>query len=73
MADTVETLTARRTAIVKARDSGVLRVKHGDEETTFRSLSEMNRIVANLDQQIAALNGTQKTRVRYAYQSGKGL
>ncbi|MGR9252730.1 phage head-tail joining protein [Rhizobium leguminosarum] len=73
MADTVETLTARRVAIVKARDSGVLTVKHGDEMTTFRSLSEMNRIVANLDAQIAALQGTQKKRVRYAYQSGKGL
>ncbi|MBB2698947.1 UNVERIFIED_ORG: superfamily I DNA and RNA helicase [Rhizobium esperanzae] len=73
MADTVETLTARRVAIVKARDSGVLTIRHGDEQTTFRSLAEMNKIVANLDAQIAALQGTQKKRVRYAYQSGKGL
>jgi len=73
MADTVETLTARRTTIVKVRDSGVLTVEHGETRTTFRTLAEMNRIIDNLDAQIDALNGTRKKRIRYAYQSGKGL
>lgn len=73
MADTVETLTARRTTIVKSRDSGVLTVEHGETRTTFRTLAEMDKIVARLDAQIAALQGTAKKRIRYAYQSGKGL
>jgi len=73
MADTVETLTARRTTIIKARDSGVLTVEHGETRTTFRTLAEMNRIIHDLDAQIDALNGTRKKRIRYAYQSGKGL
>lgn len=73
MADTIESLNARRAQIVKARDSGVLVIRHGDEQTTFRSLSEMDRIIAGLDQQIGALQGVKRKRVRYAYQSGKGL
>jgi hypothetical protein len=42
-------------ALIRAKKSGVYKVKIGDEETTFRSLSEMNRleqeIRSDLDQQ----------------------
>jgi RNase P/RNase MRP subunit POP5 len=66
-------ITARLTAIRKARDSGVLRVSHGDEETMFRSLAEMNSIIADLEAQLAAVSGTPKRkRFFYPRQSSKG-
>lgn len=64
---------ARLAALKKARDSGVLTVKHGEEMVTYRSLSEIERIIAELEGEIAGLAGTSRRRVNYVFQSGKGL
>ena len=67
------TLQARLEALDAAIASGVLTVKHGETLTTFRSMSEMLQARNLLLAQIAAAGGTTKTRVRYLYQSDKGL
>lgn len=56
-----------------ARDSGALMVRHGDTSTQFRTLSEMERIIAKLERRKAAADGTVRTRVFYPWQSSKGL
>ena len=73
MAATLEQLEARRDALDKAIASGVLTIRHGDEQTTFRSMSEMMQARAFVQSQIDELQGKKRTRVRYAYQSGRGL
>ena len=65
-------IEARLTAIRKSRDAGVLIVRHGDTSTQFRSLSEMNSIISDLEAQLAVAQGTTPTRVRYIRQCGKG-
>lgn len=66
-------LESRITAIRAARDSGALLVRHGDTSTQFRSLAEMNAIIADLESQLATLQDTKPTRVRYVRQCGKGF
>lgn len=61
MAD-VAALTIRLEALKAARDTGALSVRHGDTSTTFRSLSEINKIIADLENQIAL--ATNSTRIR---------
>lgn len=73
MAADVVTLQARLDAISTAFASGVLIVRHGDTSTQFRNLAEMERIIATLTAQINGLSATPAKRVRYIYQSGKGL
>lgn len=69
---TVEELQARLDALEKARDAGVLMVRHGDTSTQFRTLDEMNRIIADLKRQINKLNGVIRSRVNYVRQGTKG-
>lgn len=70
---TTAELQTRLDALKKARDTGVLTAKQGDNLTTFRSLSEIERTIAALEAEIASASGTPRRRVRYAYQSSKGL
>ncbi len=70
---TVAELTIRLADLRKARDTGVLIVKHGDTSNTYRSLDEISKIIADLEGKIDVLNGTPKRRVRHAYQISKGL
>lgn len=56
-------------AIDKAIATGVLSVRHGDTQTTFRSLDEMIRVRDDLRQQGS---NTARTRVRYLWQTGRG-
>lgn len=72
MADTPEQIAAYLANLKKARNTGVLTVRHGETLTTFRSLSEIQDIIADLEKDLAAANGTSKRRVRYAYQIGRG-
>lgn len=66
-------IESRIFAIRKARDSGVFRVKHGEEETFFRSLKEMDSIIADLESQLATATGTGKRKkIFYPRQSSKG-
>lgn len=69
----VQELQARLEAIRKARDSGVLIVRHGDESTEFRSLADMNVIINDLQKQIDSGSGTTpRSRVNYITQNDKG-
>lgn len=70
---TLATLQAQLSAIETARASGVLTVQHGDTSTTFRNLSDMDRIIASLKNQIADAGGTTRRKVRFLYQTCKGL
>lgn len=66
-------LEARVAALRKARDSGVLIVRHGDTSTQFRSLSELEKILGSLEGELAALMGTKRKSVRYIRQDRKGF
>lgn len=57
-------------ALKKAMASGVLEVRHGETLTRFRSLAEMEKQLSRME---GAVNGGTRTRIRYPYQSGKGL
>lgn len=61
---------AQLDALKKARNTGVLLVRHGDISTQFRSLAEIEQIIAKL--QAKADAGT-KPRVKYPFQQTKGL
>lgn len=70
---TLSELQTRLETLKKARGSGALMVRHGDQSVTYRSLAEMEQIISELEGEIAALGGTRRRKIRYAYQSGKGL
>lgn len=57
-------------AIRRAFASGVTRVRHGDSETSYRSLEEMERILKTVE---ADRSGAPKRRVGYTRQTSKGL
>lgn len=59
---TLSELQARKEALEKARASGARSVSHGDKRTDFRSDAEMAAALAALDRQIAAAQGTKRTR-----------
>lgn len=63
---------AELASIQKARNSGVLMVRHGDVMTTFRSLAEMDKIIASLTAEIAKLADTAQVR-QYRFIPHKGL
>lgn len=67
------TLQARLEALEADIASGSLTVKHGETLRTARSMTEMLEARNLLLGQIAEAGGTAKTRVRYFYQSDKGL
>lgn len=45
------------TALENARDSGVLRARHGDREVQYRSLAELNAAIAALRIDYASTGG----------------
>ncbi|MFL9499220.1 phage head-tail joining protein [Rhodopseudomonas palustris] len=72
MALTAAQIEERIAQIRAARDSGVLIVRHGDAQSTFRSLAEMNAIIADLQSQLAAVTGAKRPRVNYLRQGSRG-
>ena len=70
---TLSDLQERLDKLNAALASGVFRVEHGVTSTTYQTTSEMLKAKADLERDIAAAGGTSRRRVRYAYQSGKGL
>jgi hypothetical protein len=64
-------LQAQLVAIKAAKATGVLTVRHGDTQTTYRSLDEMDRVIADLTAEINALSGTTR-KPRYIRQPRKG-
>jgi hypothetical protein len=72
MSLTTGQLQSQLDAITKARNSGVLMVRHGDTHTTFRTLAEMNQVIATLTRQIAAASGKKRSKVNYIEQRTRG-
>lgn len=68
----IAALNVRIVELTKARDSGALIVRHGETSVQYRSLEEIERIIGLLQGQIDG-NGVALSRVRYPFQSGKGL
>lgn len=64
---------ARLAKLETIRDSGVSSLRDGDRSSTFRSMAELERAIAALEADIAALSDTPKTRVRYVHQTTRGL
>jgi hypothetical protein len=74
MSADAETLQLRIDQLDKDIASGTLIVRHGETMRQARSLSEMRQIRADLQEQLDGLTSpTRRRRVRYLYQSGKGL
>ena len=67
----IDAINSQITALKKARASGALIVRHGETSVQYRSLSEIDQIIGTLEDSLN--ESTTKTRVRYPFQSGKGL
>ena len=61
-APTQEQLEARLEALKAARDTGALTVSHDGVSTTYRSLSEIERIIASLQARIDGLSSPSRVR-----------
>jgi len=70
---TVAELQARLDALRKARDSGALTVRHNETLTTYRTLNEINQIIAQLESEISGLGAKSRRRRKFVYESSKGL
>lgn len=58
----------------RARDSGVLNIKHGETSTSYRSLAEMEAVLASLKADLARAEGApRRRRSFYVNYGGKGL
>ncbi|WCR05240.1 hypothetical protein JHX88_09955 [Paracoccus saliphilus] len=55
----------RLEALLEARDSGALTVRHGDKSVTYRSDSEMAAAIASLEDRISAAQGLRPSRIIY--------
>ena len=74
MALSASDLQGRINALQQARDAGVLQVRHGNDQTIFRSLAEMDATLARLKAQLDSVNGTTpRSRVNYLRQDSKGF
>lgn len=73
MADSVSDLETQLNKLRRARSSGLRAVTHGDTKTEYKSDQEMAAAEAALLARINVLGDTTPRRVRYLYQSGKGL
>lgn len=73
MALTLAQLEAMREALIRARSSGVLTVRHENGRTvTYRSVDEINAALAGLENDIAEASGTPAKPLvrRYATRTG---
>ena len=69
---TLADMIAMRDRLTAARYAGVLKVKTGEDEVTYRSDAEMRAALADLETKIASASGTAPIRqIRIA--SSKGL
>jgi len=71
MAFTLMQLQAQRDALWKAKVSGALRVSYDGKTIEYRSLADIDRAIAAVDEEIQALSGTPVARVVRTY-GGKG-
>lgn len=67
------TTQAEYDATLQARNTGSLIVRHGETSVTYRSLDEMERILAAMRQELG-IEAPERTtpRVRYIWQKSRG-
>ncbi len=70
MARTAATIQAEIDSLKAARASGVLRVRHGETETTYQSSESMGRVIADLEAELAALGTSRVRAVRFTSRKG---
>lgn len=71
MARTAEQVEAEIDSLRANMSKGILRVRHGDVETTFQNMTEMRNWLAELYNELRELNGATIKQVRF--RTGKGL
>lgn len=59
---TIAELNTRREALAASRSSGVARVSYDGKTVEYRSLSEIERAIEQLDREIAAMEGRRIVR-----------
>jgi hypothetical protein len=73
----IDAIKAQLLQLNKAVASGALIVRHADTTVQYRSLSEMESIIAGLEEALVAAEGgtpiSGTSRIHYSFQSGKGL
>lgn len=72
MAMTIEELESQRDAIRRAIRSGARMVRHGDKIVEYRSVSELQSALDDVQEQIAEVAGVRRSRIRYA-KTTKGI
>lgn len=65
MTETVAELKAQRASLKAALRSGALSVRHGDKQVMYRSVEEIKKALAVLDDEIAEASGKRRSRVMY--------
>lgn len=71
MAISLDELTTMRDALTRARMNGVLRVRdQNGEELLYKSDSDMARALANIESQIAALQGAEINTIKFQCNNG---
>lgn len=70
---TLSELQARLEAAKKIHHSLVESVQHGDSRTQFFDIDKQAKVIAVIEKEIDAVNGKPRKRLRYAYQSDRGL
>lgn len=71
MARTAEEVEAEINTLRANMSKGILRVRHGDVETTFQNITEMKNWLAELKVELRELSGSLVKQVRF--RTGKGL
>lgn len=67
---TLQELAARRDALAASRASGIFSARFGDDEVRYKSDREMAAAIADIDRQIAALQGKRVTTFLPTFSSG---
>jgi len=68
---TLSELQAQKAALEAARGSGELRIRNLDREVTYRSIEEIDKAIATIDDAIAKVDGKPRTyRTRFLTRSG---
>lgn len=71
MARTLTEMQTDLDELRRAAASGALSIRHGEKSVTYRSMAELQVAISNLEQEMAAANGTKrKKQVRLHYRRG---
>ncbi|MBR0687334.1 hypothetical protein JQ594_15490 [Bradyrhizobium manausense] len=73
MAIDAVTLQAQIDALTTARNTGVLTVRHGEQQVTYRSIDELNKAITSAKADLEALQGTPRRVTQYRFSTRKGL